>query len=94
MRRPIRDRVHRVVVAIQADVVITRQPGRAAATRSLGATGGSASIAAGRPRSGRPGDSPAPGAGGGWPAPASRCSWVLKSAGEVNTRPGRNDRSR
>ena len=39
-------RVHRVVVAVQPHVVVPRQPGAEAASRSPAATGGSASIAA------------------------------------------------
>jgi hypothetical protein len=89
-----RDRMHRVVIAVQADVVIARQPGSSISTRCFA-----------RRRQGQHrrlvGLDPV-----GWaaaqcavltvigPRTDQSCSWVLKSVGEVKTRPGRNARSR
>jgi hypothetical protein len=88
-----RDRVHRVVIAVQADVVIARQPGRVSPP-DAGPTGGRASIAA-----------LSASTSVGWAA--AQCAVLtvigphqpilqlgIESVGEVNTRPGRSARSR
>ena len=80
-RRPISGRVDRVVVAVQAHVVVPRQPqrgpppGRRRDRRQLTAS------RPGRRRSGRPGRSPAPDVAGWLTSMSQSPSWALKSAG-------------
>ena len=87
-------RVDRVVVGVQAHVVVARQPQARCASPVAGATGGSASIAARSASIRSAGAQPST----RWCALVGPrqpvASWALKSAGEVNARPGRNEVSR
>ena len=86
-------RVHRVVVGVQPNVVIAGQPQRRAPAVA-GATGGSASIAARSAPIRSVGAQPSARRVRVLTTASQSPSWVLKSAGEANVRPGRNERSR
>ena len=90
---PDRAGVDRVVVAVQADVVVPRQPGLVRQPVT-GATGGSGSIAARSASIRSAGRHPNARCRRVFASAIHALSWVLKSAGDGEVRPGRNERSR